>query len=219
MRDTNPFETRAAEYDTWFDTHPAQFESELRTIRTLLPEQGGRWVEIGVGTGQFASQLGIELGVEPAAAMAARAEARGVRVVRGTAEDLPLGSGAFDVVFFITTLCFVSDVGRALAEARRVLAPGGLLIAGVLPREGKIGRQISSRSADAFLCLAKPLTLPELRALLATADFRVDCEASTLADPEAPERVEEPKAGSECGSFVVVRAVATPEPHESSMQS
>ncbi len=65
MSSANPFETRAADNDAWVDAHPAQFESERRTIRILLPERRGVWVEIGVGTGQLESRLGVELGIEP----------------------------------------------------------------------------------------------------------------------------------------------------------
>ncbi|MCX6100813.1 MAG: hypothetical protein NTV92_05240, partial [Candidatus Bipolaricaulota bacterium] len=63
MTGPNPFETLADEYDAWFDAHPELFESELQALRAVLPERPGRWVEVGVGTGRFASRLAIGLGV------------------------------------------------------------------------------------------------------------------------------------------------------------
>lgn len=206
MKRENPFETRAADYDAWFDAHPAWFESELRAIRAVLPERAGPWVEIGVGTGRFAAQLGIELGIEPTDAMAAVARARGVRVARGVAEDLPIAAGSIDAAFFITTLCFVSDVGRALAEARRVLSVRGRLIVAILPRDGDIGRRMATDAADPFFRSAQLLTVEELHAALATAGFRVEREVETLINLSLPECVEEPRRRAGLGSFVVVRA-------------
>jgi ubiquinone/menaquinone biosynthesis C-methylase UbiE len=203
----NPFETMAAEYDAWFTAHPALFESELRAIEAVLPSRRGRWVEIGVGTGQFASRLGIRIGVEPAAAMAERARARGVRVLQGTAECLPLRDASIDAAFHITTLCFVSDVGLALSEVHRVLKPGGVLIVAILPRDSEIGRRILADQASPFFRKAGLLTTPELQAAMTRAGFRIERTVVTLTDLSAPERFEEPRNGPSQGSFAVVRGV------------
>jgi ubiquinone/menaquinone biosynthesis C-methylase UbiE len=162
-------------------------------------------VEIGVGTGQFASRLGIRTGVEPAAAMAERARARGVRVLHGTAECLPLRDASFDAVFYIACLCFVSDIPRALSEADRVLRPNGVLIAAILPRDSEVGRCILADPANPFFRAAKLLSTSELQAALARAGFAIERTVETLTDFSAPERVEEPRAGAHQGSFVVVR--------------
>jgi ubiquinone/menaquinone biosynthesis C-methylase UbiE len=50
-----------------------------------------------------------------------------VTVVAGTAEALPLGDGDADAVVASLVLCSVPDQAVALAEARRVLRPGGEL--------------------------------------------------------------------------------------------
>ncbi len=219
MTESNPFETRVAEYDAWFDAHPASFESELRAIRAVLPDRHGRWVEIGVGTGQFASRLGIGLGIEPAAAMIERARKRGVLAVRGVAEHLPLPEASVDAMFYITTLCFVSDVDRCLAEAHRVLRRAGHLVAAILPRDSKLGLRIAADSFDPFLRRAKLLTVSELRLAVARAGFRIDREVETLTNVSAAERIEEPHEGSAHGSFVVVRGVRVDGPEGSSRQS
>jgi ubiquinone/menaquinone biosynthesis C-methylase UbiE len=48
-------------------------------------------------------------------------------VVDGTADALPLGDGEADAVVTSLVLCSVPDQASALAEARRVLKPGGEL--------------------------------------------------------------------------------------------
>jgi SAM-dependent methyltransferase len=50
-----------------------------------------------------------------------------VRVEPGTAEGLPLEDGSVDAVVASLVLCTVPDQRAALAEARRVLRPGGEL--------------------------------------------------------------------------------------------
>lgn len=58
-----------------------------------------------------------------------RAESRGlpVTVVDAVAEDLPFPDDAFDGVLSAYVLCTVDDPGAAIAEARRVLRPDGVV--------------------------------------------------------------------------------------------
>ncbi|MGK5639517.1 SAM-dependent methyltransferase [Streptomyces sp. URMC 126] len=50
-----------------------------------------------------------------------------VDVVTGSFHDIPSDDGAFDAVCSLEALCHSDDRARALAEATRVLAPGGVL--------------------------------------------------------------------------------------------
>ncbi len=205
MRSENPFEVRAKEYDAWFDEHPGLYESEVLAVRATLPEAPGRWVEVGVGTGRFASRLGIAFGVEPSAAMANLARARGVDVIEGKAERLPFADSSVDAVFFITTLCFVADVSRALAEARRVLVPGGAIVVAFLPRESELGRRIAADPSDPFFNTARLLSTSELLTAVTRAGFRIVRILQTLTHSGASEAIEAPTEGFGRGSFVVVR--------------
>jgi ubiquinone/menaquinone biosynthesis C-methylase UbiE len=51
-----------------------------------------------------------------------------VEVATARAEDLPYPDASFDAVVSTFVLCSVDDPGQALAEARRVLRPGGVLV-------------------------------------------------------------------------------------------
>src|SRR5581483_7849176 len=70
------------------------------------------------------------LGVDLSAAMLHRAFDRlGPVVARADATALPIASGAVDNVLFVAALHAIGDVSGAVAEAARVLRPGGRLLA------------------------------------------------------------------------------------------
>jgi ubiquinone/menaquinone biosynthesis C-methylase UbiE len=74
------------------------------------------------------------IGLDPSARLLARArEARTVaacpvRLLEGSAEEIPLETGTVETVVAAWTLCSIPDVARALAEMRRVLTPSGRLL-------------------------------------------------------------------------------------------
>jgi len=214
MGTADPFETHAEEYDAWFDRNSNAYESELQAVRELLPPPGA-WVEVGVGTGRFATRLGIPLGIEPAEGMAALARARGVRVLKGQAEALPLPDASVDAVFLITTLCFVVDVDRALREAARALRDGGHALVAFIPQESALGKLYAVNcSADRFFRRATLRTTGRILDAVEAAGLEVERTMQTLSGSpeEANARVEPPSEGHDRGSFVVARAVKRPLP-------
>ena len=106
--------------------------------RSLLGGLRGTVVEIGPGAGanlRFYAPDVRWIGIEPnpwahpyLTREAARVGLRGAEVREGTAEALPLGDATVDAVVSTLVLCTVPDVPAALAEARRVLRPGGRLV-------------------------------------------------------------------------------------------
>ena len=194
-------------YETWFVAHAAAYQAELAAVRSLLPT--GRGVEIGIGTGRFATPLGLRFGVEPAPAMATLARERGLRVIAGTAESLPLRSQGYDFALLITVLCFSTDPATALAEAHRILKPGGTLLLGLIDPETPLGRFYRQRQSQSdFYRFATFRRLPELVALARTAGFYRFRFAQTLWGelyPGAEPAAVQPGFGR--GGFAVIAAV------------
>jgi ubiquinone/menaquinone biosynthesis C-methylase UbiE len=105
--------------------------------REMLAGLTGRVLEVGPGTGlnfaQYPASVTEVVAVEPEpylrtrAAEAAATAPVPIRVVPGTAAELPAADGEFDAVVVSGVLCSVSDVDAALTEFRRVLRPGGQL--------------------------------------------------------------------------------------------
>lgn len=110
-------------------------EDALR--RELVGGLGGTVVEVGPGNGinfaHYPEAVAELIAVEPEPYLRGRAQetAQGtplpVRVLDGTAADLPVADGAADAVVVAGVLCSVPDQTAALAEFRRVLRPGGQL--------------------------------------------------------------------------------------------
>ncbi len=103
----------------------------------LLPQARGRVVEIGVGTGlNFEYYDGIEglWGVEPDPSMLERAMERAkqarvpIELEKAGAEALPYADAFFDTAVVTWVLCTIPEPQAALAELRRVLKPGGLVL-------------------------------------------------------------------------------------------
>ena len=99
-----------------------------------------RVLEVGCGTGVLTRRLagqpgvGSVVGVDTAESLLEKARelAAGsddVRFEVADARSLPFEDGSFDVVVFDSTLSHVPEPGRAVAEAFRVLGPGGKLAA------------------------------------------------------------------------------------------
>ncbi len=100
--------------------------------RWLVAGARGRVLDLGTGPGHNLALL--PGGLRPVAVDIARqnlgAAARrrpGALLVRARAEALPFRDGSFDTVLCGYVLCSVSEPPAALAEAARVLAPGGAL--------------------------------------------------------------------------------------------
>lgn len=94
----------------------------------------GRVLEVGAGNGLNFSHYAPDarvLALEPEPGMLKNARPRAaaaaapVRLVRGAAGELPLPDDGVDTVVLSLVMCTVPDPARALAELRRVLAPGG----------------------------------------------------------------------------------------------
>jgi 2-polyprenyl-6-hydroxyphenyl methylase/3-demethylubiquinone-9 3-methyltransferase len=101
-------------------------------VDAVGPVAGLRILDLGCGKGRFARVLqaaGASVaGVDLSATMLA--EAMGIDRVRASARRLPFRPGAFDAVIAIEVFEHLDAALRssALAEARRVLRPGGAIV-------------------------------------------------------------------------------------------
>ena len=103
----------------------------------LAPHDGADVVDVGCGDGyhlpRFAERARSVVGVEPHAPLVARARERvtedpACRVEQGSAAALPLDDDSADVVHARTAYFFGPGCEPGLAEASRVLRPGGVLV-------------------------------------------------------------------------------------------
>ena len=201
-----PFDRYADRYDGWFDRHRAIYESELRAVRRLLP--AGVGLEVGVGSGRFASPLGVRLGVDPSDRMLEKALGRGVDVVKAVGEVLPVRDSCLDYVLMVTTVCFLDDVVSAFREVYRVLKPGGSVVVGFIDRESMLGRLYNRRRRDSvFYRVAVFYSVDEVVSMLRKTGFRSFEFVQTIFHSLQHGEVEEVREGYGEGSFVVVRAV------------
>ena len=131
------FDAMAAAYDElepWYEHLYAVLHAALLSEIGPAPAAGGRALDAGCGTG-FQTGLLAErgwptCGVDISAALlrAARDRVPGADLALASVEGLPYRDAVFDVVVCCgSTLSFVDDPRRTLAEFGRVLRPGGRL--------------------------------------------------------------------------------------------
>lgn len=210
MEIISSFNEKAEEYDRWYREEPGSliFESEAKAIEALALEGFG--VEVGVGTGVFSSRLGVPLGLDPALRMIKIAEGRGIDVVQGVGEFLPIKSNCLDYVLFAFTICFLRNLRASLREAWRVLRPRGNIIIGFISRESEWGKLYSKRKAEGhrFYKHAKFYTTGEVEEALERGGFKITKRVATLSQgPEAVTMIEEPSSDVGQHGFVCMKGI------------
>jgi SAM-dependent methyltransferase len=121
---------------------PAIVAQRLRTRAALQARPGERGLDVGCGPAFLACELGHEvgpagrvIGLDESPEMLRAAQARiaregladRVEVREGDAGRLDFPAASFDFVTVVQVYLYVTDVAGALAEAARVLRPGGRL--------------------------------------------------------------------------------------------
>jgi malonyl-CoA O-methyltransferase len=128
------FSRSAAAYDGRASVQRRVRERVLALLAEAAPG-ARRGLDVGAGTGALVARLGAErpsllaaaVDLAPGMCAAARASAPGALVAAADAEALPFRAGAFDLVVSTSTFQWLPRLEPALLEARRVLAPGGVL--------------------------------------------------------------------------------------------
>ncbi len=148
--------------------------------------------DLGAGEGSFAlllSQRAVRvIAVDTSARMievgreqAARHGVKNVEYRLGDMEEVPIGAGEVDLVFFSQSLHHALHPERALAEAARILAPGGrIVVLDLLKHRFEEAREMY---ADEWLGFSEA----ELEAMLENAGFANVETAVVDKDAEAPQ--------------------------------
>ncbi len=175
------------------------FASEVLCLQQLSSELPRLWLEIGVGTGQFAGALGVDIGVDPASSVLQYAKWRGIQALRAQGQALPFEDREFGAVFVIMTLCFAEDAGGLLREAVRVTRVEGGIVLGIVPAGSPWGKSYAAkgRAGHMFYSEARFFTLEEVRNLAEDVGLRFDRSVSTLfgSPDEGTFEIERPRQG------------------------
>jgi len=197
------FDKYYKKYDAWYDRHKFAYLSEIAALKKVVPKKG-EGLEIGVGTGRFASRLGIKYGVDPSENMLKISKKRGIDVRHAQGERLSFDSSIFDYVAIIITLCFVKDPIKVLIEAKRVLKNRGKIIVGIINKDSFLGN-FYQRKKSLFYRQAHFFGVKEVADLLKMSGFgRISYYQTIYKFPDEMNSVEKPRKGFGRGGFVVI---------------
>jgi ubiquinone/menaquinone biosynthesis C-methylase UbiE len=203
----------AQHYEPLWQAQLAEVQSALLASATVAP--GERVLDVATGTGLIAlkaavaaglrgSVLGIDLSARMVESARRRADEQGLknaRFARMDAQALDLDDASYDVVLCSLGLMYVPDPEQALREMRRVLRPGGRLLASVWGERSRCGWsalfsvvdaevasdvcplffRLGQRDTLANLCAAMSLHVTENRRLAASLDYADAAEACQAA--------------------------------------
>src|SRR5215212_2190820 len=173
-----------------------------RFMDLLQPVPGERILDIGCGGGAFCRQIaplvapgGSVFGIDNALAaidvalrLSALEDRSLMSFTQADGHDLPFSDASFDAAVCISVLGFCQNPGQVLAEARRVLRPGGRFLAVNSDEDTRVynghdqelGRRIARAIADRSL---DPWLGRRLAPMLTAAGFQLEQEMA-LADLE-----------------------------------
>jgi ubiquinone/menaquinone biosynthesis C-methylase UbiE/DNA-binding transcriptional ArsR family regulator len=152
------FKSNAAEWERIRALHAPEKDVEAAIARHLTAGQIENFLDAGTGTGRMLELIApharraVGIDVSPDMLSIARdrllrADIQNAQVRLGDTYRLPFPNGraagtGFDVVLFHQVLHYLDDPGTAVAEAARVMAPGGrLLIADFAPHKEEFLRE------------------------------------------------------------------------------
>jgi ArsR family transcriptional regulator len=167
------FASHASQWDELRSLHIAESEVEAAIARALEDRPVGRLIDIGTGTGRMIELFGPSadraLGIDRSPEMLRLARAKlaeaglaAAELRQGDMYSLPLPAGSADTIIIHQVLHYAQQPAAAVAEAARLLAPGGrLVIVDFAPHERE---ELRIRDAHARLGFADDAMLRYLEA-------------------------------------------------------
>jgi SAM-dependent methyltransferase len=154
----------ADDYEPLWSAQLAGVQAGLLRAAALAP--GERVLDVASGSGLVSIQA-----VDAASRVARQGSASHLRFARMDAERLEFPDASFDVVLCSLGLMYMPDPGQAVREMRRVLRPGGRLVASVWGERARCGwaalfeivdAEIASEVCPLFFGLGQPDALARL---------------------------------------------------------
>lgn len=189
------FDENSERYENWFSKNVGKLikKTEIRAVEKLIPN--GRGLEVGVGSGIFASELGVDYGIDPSEKLLRMAQSKGVKTVLGIGEKLPFKNHSFDYLLLMFTLSFLTNPSEAFQESNRVLKDNGKFIVCFIPKESPWGKFYQEKKAQnhEFYKHSQFHKISGVEKLLKKSGFRKTKSVSTLVQrPGSVKKVEEP---------------------------
>ena len=202
------FDEKALDYDSWYIRNRITALNEVKLVRLLMEGSDIPCLEVGVGSGYFASRVNCGLGLDPSIEMLKLARRRGIEVVLGRAERIPFSSNSIATVLIVVSICFMDDPIEALKEVYRIMKDNGVLVTCIIPGESRWGIYYKRLGAQGhpFYSTARFFTLDQLVDAASNTGFRVESIKAILTyAPWDEPRLEDPVEYTGLEGFACVR--------------
>ena len=152
---SDAWEENAAAWIAWARApgHDSYWQFHRDLFLEVVPQPEGRTYDIGCGEGRLARDLAAlghdvaAVDTSPTMLAAAREAAPEMELQRANAAELPFADGSAGLVVAFMSFQDVDDLGGAIREAARVLAPGGRLCLAIVHPLNSAGA-FESRTAE-----------------------------------------------------------------------
>lgn len=165
--------------------------AELREGETVLDLGSGGGIDVilsGRRVGPEGSVYGLDMTeemIELARRNVAEAGLENVEILRGEIEKIPLPDGSVDVVLSNCVINLSPEKPRVLAEAHRVLRPGGRFAVADIVATGPVPDSLRRHIGLWSACASGAMTVDEYRESLRRAGFEaIDLEIVRTFDPD-----------------------------------
>ena len=148
-------------------------------MRLLRPAANDRIVDLGAGGGWCSdllqrlnrSAVAVDISLEMLRVIAERPTRKPIRAVAGDFERLPFADGSFDKAVCLSAIHHVPDIGAAVREIHRVLAPDGVAVFSE-PGVGHAGKPWSVSASRDFGVLEQDVLIEPFIEQCRAAGFR-----------------------------------------------